>query len=336
MALIVELHDARGLVGRQRLDGHAVTVGRGLGNDLILDDPYADAYHARIVRGETGAWSITDLGSVNGLFADGARADAAIPVQAGTEVRVGRTVLRFRDTEEALAPALVEGGAPTAPVPVGDEARSPSRPFAAGLLETTRGRLVAIGGMLVAFAVNGWLTDSTRSPAGTVVALTFMVLLMAAIWAFAWAAATRRADRRFHFLGHLAIVSATLLGGLGVAEITEWLTFLFPGASLVYVLSGAAYLGLVAAHVAGHLGVSGALPRRRRWRIGAVVSGVIVALAGLSTLADDTFSDSPRLASALKPLSPAWVPADPVDGFGSAIRAAKNEADDAARKEPPP
>ena len=109
-----------------------------------------------------------------------------------------------------------------------------------------------------------------------------------------------------------------------------------PGAPLVYVITGAAYLALVAAHVAGHLGVPGTMPAPRRWRAGAMVAGVILVLVVLASLADDDFSDTPQLAAALKPLSPAWIPADDVDDFGSAIRKARNEADDAANQTPSP
>jgi hypothetical protein len=347
MALIIELRDAAGRVTRQRLDGRALTLGRGLANDVIIDDPYVDACHARIARDESGAWSIADLGSVNGLSADGTRVDAAIPVRAGTEVRIGRTLLRFRDTEEAVAPALPEDQAPgaralgtpgIAPAPVAEEeARATARHPLLAVLETTRGRLVVVGVMLASFAVSTWLGDATRSPAGSVFAIIVALLVFASLWATAWAAATRRADRRFHFLGHLAVVSATLLGALVTAEITEWLTFLFPGASIVYLFVGAAYLALAAALVAGHLGVSGTLTPERRWRAGAMVSGAIVALVILATIAiDDTFSDTPELASALKPLSPAWIPAGSVDDFGSAIQKAKNEADDAVKKSDSP
>src|SRR5688572_2646657 len=346
MALIVELRDARGLVTRHRLDGCALTLGRGLGNDVVLDDPYVDACHARIARDESGAWSIADLGSVNGLSADGTRVDA-VPVQVGTEVRIGRTLLRFRDTEEAVAPALVEDRVPSArttlvtpgiaPAPIAEEeAPTTARRLVAAVVETTRGRLVVVGVMLASFAVSAWLGDTTRSPSGSVFAAIVALLAFASLWATAWAAATRRVDRRFHFLGHLAVVSAVLLGALVTAEITEWLTFLFPGAWLVYVVTGAAYLALVAAHVAGHLGVAGTMPARRRWRAGGMVSGVILVLFTFASLADDGFSDTPQLASALKPLSPAWIPAGGVDDFGSAIRKARSEADDAARKEPSP
>jgi predicted small integral membrane protein len=349
MALIVELHDARGLVARHRLDGCALTFGRGLGNDVILDDPYVDACHARIAHDEAGAWSIADLGSVNGLSANRTRADAAIPVKAGTEVRIGRTLLRFRDTEEAVAPALVEDHAPSAmtplvtpgivPAPVAEEEEAPTtaRRLVAAVLETTRGRPVVVGVMLASFAVNAWLGDATRSPAGSVFAMLVALFAFATLWATGWAIATRRVDRRFHFLGHLAVVSATLLGALVAAEIAEWLTFLFPDAPFVYLLGAAVYLALAAALVAGHLGVSGTLPPPRRWRAGAMVSGAIVALMILAAIAvDDTFSDTPELASALKPLSPALIPAGSVDDFGSAIRKARSEADDAVKESESP
>ena len=348
MALIVELRDARGLVARQRLDGRSLTLGRGLGNDVILDDPYVDPCHARIARDETGAWSIVDLGSVNGLFADGTRVDAAVPVQVGTELRIGRTLLRFRDTEEAVAPALVEDQPPSAPIALAARAIAPApgsaeevparaRHLVATVLETTRGRMTVVGVTLAAFALSTWLGDTTRSPAGSVVGLTITVFGFASVWAAVWAAATRRVDRRFHLLGHLAVVCAILLGALVTAEITEWLTFLFPDASLVTLLSAAAYLALVAALVAGHLGVAGTLPPTRRWRAGAMVSGAIVALILLAALVnDDEFSDTPELASALKPLAPAWIPAGGVDDFGSAIKKARSEADDALKKDSVP
>jgi pSer/pThr/pTyr-binding forkhead associated (FHA) protein len=345
MALIVELRDVRGQITRQRLDGRALTLGRGLANDVILDDPYVDACHARISRDEDGAWCITDLGSLNGIVAHGVRAHATIPVLAGTEVRIGRTLLRFRDTEEAVAPALADDEASSTaatvaavpPAPASDgshDARPPRRGF--GAVIGTRGRLLVICTMLAAFTLNAWLTNTTRSPGGAVFGFVLTTLGLLSVWAAVWAAATRPADRRFHFLGHLTVVSEVLLGALVAAELTEWLTFLFPDAAVVYLLSGAAYLVLAAALVAGHLGVAGVLPPRRRWRVGTMVSGAILALILLATFAkEETFSDVPEIASTLKPLAPAWIPTERVDDFGAAIRKTRTEADDAAKKDVP-
>jgi hypothetical protein len=295
VALILEIRDARGHLTWRRLDGDPLTLGRGLSNDVILDDPYVDGRHARLARDEAGAWTIVDLGSVNGVVADGARATTPTAVCAGTEVRIGHTLLRFRDSDEPVPAALVDDRAP-APSPTAvlaaesvvsrshtDAATGRPRVVAA-VLDAARGRLVVVGAMLAAFALNAWLSDTTRAPGGSVFALVLSLGAFLSVWAVAWAAATRRADRRFHFLGHLAVVSAALLLALVVTEVKEWLSFLFPGATVVAVFFVLAYLALAAAIVAEHLGVAGAMPARRRWRVGLLVSGAILVLTVLAAL----------------------------------------------------
>ncbi|MFL5620670.1 MAG: FHA domain-containing protein [Gemmatimonadaceae bacterium] len=347
MALILEIRDPRGHTIRQRLDGHPVVLGRGLSNDVILDDAYVDARHARLERDEAGAWSIVDLGTVNGLYANGERAVAATSVGAGSEIRLGRTLLRFRDSDELVPPALVDDEAPaTAPVepsiaPSGPPApnRVPRRGarLVAALLETTRGQLAVVGAMLAAVAINSWLGDTSRSPGSSVLGIVLMVGTLLSVWALIWAAVTRRADRRFHYLGHLAVVSAALLAAIVAVEVNEWLTFFFPGADVIAVLYVAGFLVLAAAIVAAHLGVSGTVPRRRRWRIGFMVAGAILALTVFAVLVkDETFSDVPRFASGLKPLSGAVIPARSVDDFSAVMQKAKRKADEAAKKQVDP
>src|SRR5690606_16796872 len=100
---------------RVRLDGRHINVGRGYDNDLILDDAYVDARHARIHVDANGTVEIEDLGSINGLvLAGGAGRVPRVAASPGTEVRLGRTILRFRDPAEPVPPALpdtMSGGA---------------------------------------------------------------------------------------------------------------------------------------------------------------------------------------------------------------------------------
>jgi len=343
MALILEIRDARGHTTRHRLDGQPLVFGRGLANDVVLDDAYVDARHARLERDEGGAWSIVDLGTVNGLYANGERTGASAAVGAGTEVRIGRTVLRFRDSDEVVPPALLDDQAPTSsPAPIESPrvapmgaAAVPARGWrrAGVLLGTSRGRLTVVGTTLGAIALDSWLADTSRSPAGSVIGLVLTAVAMLSAWAVTWAAVSRRADRRFHYLGHLAVVSAVFLAAIVTVELNEWLTFLFPGADVIAVFYVGVFLVLAAAIVAGHLGVSGTLPPRRRWRIGFMVAGAIIALTVIAALVkDETFSDVPRFAANLKPLSSSVIPARSVDDFGAAMAKAKRKADDDAKK----
>jgi hypothetical protein len=77
------------------IDGTAVTIGRGAQNVLALrGDGFASAAHARIEPREDGVW-VSDEGSTNGTFVNGARIDRPRKLTRGDVIRVGETDLRF-------------------------------------------------------------------------------------------------------------------------------------------------------------------------------------------------------------------------------------------------
>lgn len=92
------------LEGVQRMDltGERVTVGKGPGNDVVLDDPRVSRLHASLERFAEG-WCVNDLGSSNGTFVNGERTWGPRRLRHGDEIRVGQTRLLFRSTVDALA-----------------------------------------------------------------------------------------------------------------------------------------------------------------------------------------------------------------------------------------
>ena len=80
---------------RLPLRDKGVLIGRNPECSLVLDDDFASGRHARIIRGEDG-WFVEDLGSTNGTFIGQFRVGEAIPVEAGTTVRIGKTLLELR------------------------------------------------------------------------------------------------------------------------------------------------------------------------------------------------------------------------------------------------
>jgi hypothetical protein len=75
----------------------AVTVGRGDGNDLVLDgDEFASSRHAQIEARGDGVW-VQDLDSTNGTFVNGARVVGAERMSPGDVLRVGETDLRVEE-----------------------------------------------------------------------------------------------------------------------------------------------------------------------------------------------------------------------------------------------
>ena len=72
-----------------------VLIGRAPECTLVLDDDYASGRHARLSP-QDGRWVLEDLGSTNGTFLGRAKVVGSVPVQPGTPVRIGRTVLELR------------------------------------------------------------------------------------------------------------------------------------------------------------------------------------------------------------------------------------------------
>jgi hypothetical protein len=84
-----------GEVGGRRMSwplaGSRVTVGRGLDNDIVLDDASVSRHHAELTR-EGGRIQVRDLGSRNGTWVNAARVTAAT-MGVGDEVAFGAVQL---------------------------------------------------------------------------------------------------------------------------------------------------------------------------------------------------------------------------------------------------
>ena len=90
-------------VRRLELAGGRVTVGKGPGNEIALDDPTVSRLHATIEEFAEG-WCLTDLGSSNGTYLNGERIWTQQRLRHGDEIRVGRSRLLFRNSADAVAP----------------------------------------------------------------------------------------------------------------------------------------------------------------------------------------------------------------------------------------
>ncbi len=79
-----------------------VTVGRGAGCDVVIDDDSVSAQHARLEY-DLGAWRITDLQSINGTAVEGTRLapNVPTPLPYGATVRLGGVKLQFREVAQA-------------------------------------------------------------------------------------------------------------------------------------------------------------------------------------------------------------------------------------------
>ncbi|MBA3242248.1 MAG: SpoIIE family protein phosphatase [Acidobacteria bacterium] len=134
-----------------------ITIGRSARNDLCLADPFASRVHAE-VRREGDQYFLQDLGSANGTYYNGGRAEASVALAGGGRIQIGETEIVFKDLAAGgeLAAATIsedEEDAGEAPVPEATIAFDSAHRTTSGLLEAIEGARTQTSGRHVSSAV---------------------------------------------------------------------------------------------------------------------------------------------------------------------------------------
>jgi hypothetical protein len=72
-----------------------ITIGRAEDSTIAINDDYVSQHHARLVPNGS-AWLIEDLGSTNGTLLGSSKVTSATEVRAGSQIRIGKTVLEVQ------------------------------------------------------------------------------------------------------------------------------------------------------------------------------------------------------------------------------------------------
>jgi pSer/pThr/pTyr-binding forkhead associated (FHA) protein len=70
-------------------------IGRSRECDVMLADANVSRRHAEILPGAAGTWTISDLGSTNGVLVNGHRISGAEPLQPGDRIALGTADIGF-------------------------------------------------------------------------------------------------------------------------------------------------------------------------------------------------------------------------------------------------
>jgi len=189
MIWVEVLSRSHAVLARHRCDGPEIRIGRGYDNDVVLDDPWVDPSHLRIVRSETGGLMAEDLGSVNGLHSDRSTDRVErLAIDGNRLIGVGRTWLRVREASHDVAPARVA------------QRQARGIPL-----------LVVLGAASVGLTLLSlWLSETSEPKPSSYVAVLLLLCGIVLVWAGGWAALSRL------FSGHAAF-ERNLLIALGGA-----------------------------------------------------------------------------------------------------------------------
>jgi hypothetical protein len=297
---------------RQCVDKLPIRIGRGYGNDVILDDDYAAASHAIVEPHAAGHLVLRDLGSKNGIVVAGKRRQDAV-LAGDTVVRIGHTSLRVRAADFPVAPELVDHTL---------HGWEGVLPGAVGLLLTGSVALLA-----------RWLSDTEFfEPARYAEALAGG-LAAALLWGGIWAFANRLFGRHARLGRHLFVFGCGITALAGCVALGSLIAYAFSAESFTHYGSHVAAL-LLAGVIYFHL--STIRPRNRvryRWICaGLTVLSSSLILAG-NVQRTGRFSDELYM-SVLLPPAVRLSPDHGVDEFMRDVEAMKGPLDRSRGRKP--
>lgn len=190
-ALIELLDRHEDVIGRYRVGHHALSIGRSLDCDIVLEDPYTAAHHASL-RATAHGWELQLAHSLNGAWHEGQRlgGDSQHTLPAGAELELGQTRLRLRHPSQALAAEQ--------PLPQEHHRRQSWTRY----LPSPRAMLLL--GLVCAWNLgSSWLDSPPDSPWSSYFDELLSTLGFAALWGGLWSIINQLLRREMPFWQHL-------------------------------------------------------------------------------------------------------------------------------------
>ncbi len=116
MTLVLRMLAPDGVEVVNRFHGDEVVLGRSSECDLVVPDQSVSRQHARLFRNESGWW-VQDLGSRNGTVVDTVRITTPAPLEEGSTIRMGSSLIVVESGSDVRTPAEKESDSHTRYVP---------------------------------------------------------------------------------------------------------------------------------------------------------------------------------------------------------------------------
>lgn len=295
--LILEIISPSGKTRDLRVfDGTAVRIGRGYGNDLILQDSYVSAQHAVVSCIAEGKIEIVDVDSENGiqLLPSGEKIIKVALLESGATVMVGHTKIRVLLPEHPIVP--------TQTLNKQDNSNS------------------SISRLSHWYALVGFITIyffhiATHYPyvpllVSQIIFWEFILILGMCLWAGTWAILGRLIRQQSRFIVHFTWICFFMIAMVPIINVCSYLGFIFAepaveGLTLI-VFVGSACVVLIYQQ----LTLATALGRREKIISAIAVPAILLTISFVGGFAfRNEFSPEPKYYTRVKPpyLAPVFV-----------------------------
>ncbi|OMH28377.1 FHA domain-containing protein [Motiliproteus sp. MSK22-1] len=247
MEVVVERVGRSGAVlERQRFSRLPVSLGRAYRNDVILTDPFVDAFHGELGCDENGELSVRDINSRNGIQVAGSwLRSTSQPLESGETLTLGKSHLRVFRADQPVPEALALSSMESVFNQV-------SKVWIVAL-----GLCLLIAMILLEKRLSSLGSFSLMTHVGELLGVFTIVLAYAGVWALL--GRIFRHDGRF--LGHCVIIILTLISlhlgeyllqwllfNLNISSWQVFLEFLLAGGIVLFLLRSSLFL---ATHLKG-------------------------------------------------------------------------------------
>jgi hypothetical protein len=303
----------RDVANRQRFAALPVRIGRGYGNDLMVDDPHVAPDHAIIERDASGALVMRDLGSINGVIDehDSARHDCIV-LEGDCVLRLGRTRLRVRVAGQAVAPER----------PI----ETPKRVWPV---------IAALGAAVLSIEIlSQWLQETAEAKVSRYLVVVVAIVAVAFAWSAVWSMICRVFSGQARFERNLLIAVAGILAYSLYDETAEFMSYSLSWSALVtgqYICVWIV-IGIVCFL---HLRVIG--PSQLYLKIGVVAALAAIGAAMHIAVQSDVYSGTDQQVGFRRIMPPAFrlAPVHDEAKFFAGIERLKTALDRDREKEPP-
>ena len=83
------------LAGRAQPLAAEMTIGRGSGCTIVIDDHFISSVHTRVFQRDDN-WLVEDLGSTNGTYLNRRKVTGATVIHRGDQIQVGNAIMEVR------------------------------------------------------------------------------------------------------------------------------------------------------------------------------------------------------------------------------------------------
>ncbi|MBL7048540.1 MAG: FHA domain-containing protein [Nitrospira sp.] len=316
--VFVEVMNRRHRVSeRIRVDSFPAAIGRAYTNDIILDDSYVSETHAVLTCDEEGTLHLKDGGSKNGIRREGQSNKVSdLEISGEATVRIGRTLLRIRESSYGVTPALAEQS---------------QYGFFQRITRTGSLAFLAFIASFVMIYGYDFIRSYERFSPSHVLGSVLAGVMLFALWSGVWSLINRLVAHSFCFLKHMAVAGVIALCLTAAYTADEYVLFLFsPGYAYIYFeLAGLAAIFAMALYA--HTAIISHAPRRRSAITACIVAIFIFSFTSIFfSLGRSEFSRNLDYEANLKPLGKDWIYSISNTEFFEGLEILKNEVDSMA------